>query len=634
MGRPYKNEIRSLPDTYQWAVSQDNRCLKRLFSDHRGATLIAAGSGGSFSTASSAAALHRFYHRSPGYAVTPLELETSAIEESRASLWLFSGSGRNIDIRRCVKSATSERNRLTIFCGKRGSPLEREAKRAFVDRIFSFDTELGKDGYLATNSLFASSIILSSVFSRFPSQLSEMLKGALGTDSTEEQLRRSVYAAAINRSNAIILHGPSSAAGALDLESKCTEGAIVASSVADYRNFAHGRHNWINRFGGESFVVAYIGRGEEELARRTLELVPDEIPRVEVLLGNDFAIAQTLSLYFSIQIAGWLGEVHDIDPGRPHIPTFGRQLYHLRTRLSGPKKRRTPKETAIERKIHAHGVLHPTGKQLKDWSRHYTRFRKQLNAATIGAVVFDYDGTLVNTIDRFDPPIAELVERLESLLVAGLPIGIATGRGDSLRDDLGNSIDRELHSNILVGYNNASKVLRLDNEPVVDGDIDDKALAGLYNRLKNSPSLSAHLDLRPYPKQLSLRLSGIQDVATLWAEVYRLASDFPAGSLKIMISGHSIDVVPGQVTKLALVRELSEQFGVEESSILCIGDSGRWPGNDAELLGQPLSLSVDRVSADPETCWNLLPPRCRGVNGVLHYLERISNDGDVFRITI
>lgn len=634
MGRPYRNEVRSLPDTYQWAVSHDSRRLKTLFEDHIGATLIAVGSGGSYSTATAAAAMHRFYHSSPGFAVTPLELEASSIEESNASLWLFSGSGRNIDIRRCVKTATSEENRLTIVCGKKGSPLEKEAKRSFIDRIFSFDTELGKDGYLATNSLFASCIVLSSAFCRLPDQLSELLKGTLDTDTAEEQLRRSVYSAAADRSHAIILHGPSGAAGALDLESKCTEGAIVASSVADYRNFAHGRHNWINRFGGNSFVVAFVGPGEEALAHRTLTLIPNEIPRVEVALGSDFAIAQTLSLFFSIQMAGWLGEINDIDPGRPHIPTFGRELYHLRTRLTGSEKRRTPKQVVIERKIRAHGVLRATDAQLEYWSRYYVKFRKRLIDATIGAIVFDYDGTLVDTINRFDPPVPELIQRLEDLLEGGLSVGIATGRGDSLRRDLIGAIDRKLHQNILVGYNNASKVLRLDHQPVLDGDIDDAVLAEFHERLINQPTLSVHMDVRPYPKQLSLRLNGVRDIAALWAEVHRLALEFPAGSLKVLISGHSLDVLPGDITKLSLVGEVSRQFCIGESSVLCIGDSGRWPGNDAELLGQPLSLSVDRVSADPMTCWNLLPPRCRGVKGVLHYLERISHVDGAFRIAI
>ena len=403
----------------------------------------------------------------------------------------------------------------------------------------------------------------------------------------EEQLRRSVNLAASDRYNAIILHGPSGTAGTLDLESKCIEGTIIASSVVDYRNFAHSSHNWINSFGDDSFVVAFVGPSEEALAHRTLDLIPNQIPRVEFSLGDDFAIAQVLSIYFSIQLAGWLGEVNDIDPGRPRIPAFGRELYHLRTRLTSSEKRCTPKQFVIERKVRAHGMLPVTDAQLKSWSRHYGQFRKRLNDASISAIVFDYDGTLVDATNRFEPPLPMLIQRVEELLKVGLRLGVATGRSDSLRDDLAEAIDPALHERILVGYNNASKVFGLDDQPSLDGDIDDPVLAKFAERRNNHTTFLAHMTVRPYPKHLSLRLTGVREIAAIWAKVHRLALEFPP---------------TGDVSKLSLVFELSRRFDIQESSILCIGDSGRWPGNDAELLGRPLSLSVDRVSPYLLTC--------------------------------
>jgi hypothetical protein len=38
------------------------------------------------------------------------------------------------------------------------------------------------------------------------------------------------------------------------------------------------------------------------------------------------------------------------------------------------------------------------------------------------------------------------------------------------------------------------------------------------------------------------------------------------------------------------------------------------------LLAQPYALSVDEVSADPNTCWNLAPPGHRGVQALLDYV--------------
>lgn len=60
-----------------------------------------------------------------------------------------------------------------------------------------------------------------------------------------------------------------------------------------------------------------------------------------------------------------------------------------------------------------------------------------------------------------------------------------------------------------------------------------------------------------------------------------------------------------------------------DSRILCIGDKGRWPGNDFDLLSEPFSLSVDEVSSDPVTCWNLAPAGYRGIQATLYYLDHM-----------
>lgn len=58
----------------------------------------------------------------------------------------------------------------------------------------------------------------------------------------------------------------------------------------------------------------------------------------------------------------------------------------------------------------------------------------------------------------------------------------------------------------------------------------------------------------------------------------------------------------------------------QPDNILCIGDLGRIPGNDADLLASPYGLSVDQVSCDPKSCWNLAPPGHRGTQAAVNYL--------------
>ena len=56
---------------------------------------------------------------------------------------------------------------------------------------------------------------------------------------------------------------------------------------------------------------------------------------------------------------------------------------------------------------------------------------------------------------------------------------------------------------------------------------------------------------------------------------------------------------------------------------LCIGDKGEWPGNDFELLSSRYSLSVDEVSSDPDTCWNIASLGIKNSDATYEYLRRL-----------
>jgi hypothetical protein len=68
--------------------------------------------------------------------------------------------------------------------------------------------------------------------------------------------------------------------------------------------------------------------------------------------------------------------------------------------------------------------------------------------------------------------------------------------------------------------------------------------------------------------------------------------------------------------------------------VLCVGDRGQWPGNDFSLLTSPYALSVDEVSQDPTTCWNLAPPGHRGVRAALGYLAGLKKGKGGLRLSL
>jgi len=75
------------------------------------------------------------------------------------------------------------------------------------------------------------------------------------------------------------------------------------------------------------------------------------------------------------------------------------------------------------------------------------------------------------------------------------------------------------------------------------------------------------------------------------------------------------------VSKLNLFKKMRKEI-LPEYEILCIGDRGKWPGNDFELLDTNYSLSVDETSQNSSNCWNFLSPLIKGEKGIQKYFEQ------------
>lgn len=117
------------------------------------------------------------------------------------------------------------------------------------------------------------------------------------------------------------------------------------------------------------------------------------------------------------------------------------------------------------------------------------------------------------------------------------------------------------------------------------------------------------------------------------ALVSERAEQHGRGQLRVVASSHSVDVLASGVSKLAGVGAVRGRSREPKCGrVLCIGDRGRWPGNDHALLSEPLSLSVHEVSTDPETCWNIAPPGHRGVQALLGYLRAATARVGAFRL--
>ena len=319
-----------LPGTYEWAAGSDVSALERFVERAAGHPLYAVGSGGSLTTATLAAVLHR-QAGSPACAVTPMDLVHGGRLDDSASVLLATSGGNNGDIVAAFEAASTGeqgRNVCIVSSGGRGAGDGGRVGRLAAERrsalVQAAAAPAGRDGFLATISVLASCVWLARAYGSFgsaplPAGYGRLGAAAPGLGGTEEAGRL------------VILHDVWGRAAAADLESKMSESGLAAAQVADYRNFAHGRHHGlVADAGSRPGIVALVSPQSRDLAGRTLSLIPRAVPvcRIETGLGGPAAAAVSL-VASAMLMVGALAAARGIDPGRPSVAEFGRRLYSM-----------------------------------------------------------------------------------------------------------------------------------------------------------------------------------------------------------------------------------------------------------------------------------------------------------------
>lgn len=630
MGKPFMSELRQLEATYSAALAMDTSSLDAALSVASRYPLVAVGSGGSLSAAHFACYLHQRLTGRLAKALTPLEiLSLLAGTASRrclvnsAALCLSAG-GSNADINRACRALIEAEVRHSIaLCARQDSPLARIVGKFDSVTMADFQLASGKDGFLATNSLLAFAVLLARSYSHLhqpsptlPPSLWQLVGKYDDLDSALNDLRRRLQPS-LERDHLIVLHGVGTEVAARDIESKFTEAALGSIQLADYRNFAHGRHHWLAKRGKASAVIALAEDDDILLAKKTVRLLPSPVPSVVLQFSGDQVSNPIAGIVAGFLVTALAGEMRGIDPGRPGIPVFGRRLYHLGIGVIG---RGTKREIApIRRKA---AVCTGSPSELR---RAYNVFTRSLSRTVFYGLVLDYDGTLSGAENRCGPLDQQIAKELLRLLRASIPVGIATGRGKSVRKSLQEALPEAVWERVIVGYYSGAECATLCNSSAPDGT--DRVCPELEAAVK---VLSADSNLRSLAemtfrkKQISLEPACLCHMDVLWELAGAHISSLGATGIKVVISAHSIDVLAPDVSKRNVVGAVEAScLEPKCSSVLCIGDQGRWPGNDSELLSEAHALSVDTVSSDFNTCWNIAPAGYRGPQAALYYLKRL-----------
>lgn len=629
VGKPFKAELDAFREVYAWAMTAPLDVMTNNIRATVHLPLITVGSGGSFSAAQHLAGLHAYACGTLSYAATPMQMAHDLEQVSNAAVHILSAGGSNVDVLAAVERAiNAEPPALlltTAVCQSRAA-----AMLPPVARLTEFELPTGRDGFLATNSLLAFATLFTRAYlsvngyddrCALPLQLDKLL--ADDPENIRARLRLET-AALWTRDTMLVLHCPATRAAAFDLESKFSEAALGNVLLSDLRNFAHGRHHWLAKRATSSCILALTDAPNEALARRTLSAIPADIPRELCAFEGDYAKSALAALISSIFIAEAAGSARGIDPGRPGVPSFGRRIYHLRpTKVRHPVAIST--QVAVQRKAGQTWARLIRAGASDDWQHAYQHFIRDLAAARFGALVLDYDGTMCDATHRFGTMDERVAVLLNTILAQGIVMGIATGRGKSVRKAVQELIDRSFWSKVWIGYYNCSDIGRADDDSRPAVAPIDECLQAVHDRVATDAILTrAKLTLRP--AQLTIEAPDLAS-ELLWD---RLALYVSGTTAKIVSSSHSIDVLSPKVTKLALIEHLRGKIAPALSQVLCIGDRGKWPGNDHELLSTTYSLSVDEVSADPQSCWNLAPPGVRGPAATCYYLDLLKNSPSGF----
>ena len=434
----YQSELDKLPETYAGAMREDVARLKGAIAGASESSVIGVGSGGSFTVASLLCNLHEAYTGRVSRPSTPLEIICNPTLASSSPVFLISAEGKNPDITEALGRARHHSARpIHVLTNRSDSPLITGASMLSDVSTHVFELR-DKDGYLATNSLLLDAVLVARAYGELdgtedalPVAMADLLIG----DQSVAQWLASAEAfieAATQRGAVIVTYSPLLRPIAADLESKLSEGALLHCQLADLRSFAHGRHLWLAERPRDTVVLALIEPSLSALWDKMRDLFPRNVPTFSMplpgALPRDLIAGLVAQMHLVDAIAKKMGK----DPGQPNVPQFGRDIYYLDLPEFIPvPEARVPADE--QSKYDVLGARWPSPRKRSDMSRARNAFVNDITKQSFRAVVFDYDGTLTASQRRTEPPAAPVVQHIQRLVEAGVLVGIASGRGDSIQ---------------------------------------------------------------------------------------------------------------------------------------------------------------------------------------------------------
>lgn len=594
----YQDELEALAATYTAVRTWDAHRLRAAIERLAGGPVAFAGSGGMLAVSSLAAHLHEASTHEPGSSLTPLALMSRPAMASTGAV-LFTSGGKHADTVELMRRLGRPGLCPAVVLTHR-EPAEMSACNADVVKLPALPV---REGFLAVNSVLSMAVAMVRAY------MGDVLPSTMAEVGTTE------WPSDVDR--ILVLYPPQLAPIATDLETRISEIGLAAVQLADYRNFAHGRHTGLDRTLDRTTIVALSDADSTDLADATIGTLPTRARVLRWSSHSSWPLSALELLVLSMREAGHLGARSGMSMARPAVPVFGRKLYRL------PIRRRIPERLlgSVDRKLNAAGVGLSNAEARESYAMALSDWVEGIATTAFGGVVLDYDGTVCTTEGRFDPPEPPVAAALNTALDAGLMLGFASGRGRSIHDDLRKVIDEAHWDRVWVGLYNGGYLVSLANE-LEDLSVPEQLIRDAHERIVALPFSSA-LELTARREQLTVEpVAGAWVRAATLSEVVREAlARGPGLPVKVLRSGHSLDIVPVTASKVSILDHVSSMTGRET---LAVGDQGQIGGNDFELLAhRRWSVSVDRCSADASRCWFVGDGSVSGPPLLLRYLKAL-----------
>jgi len=290
-------------------------------------------------------------------------------------------------------------------------------------------------------------------------------------------------------------------------------------------------------------------------------------------------------------------------------------------RLGSFQNRWADSAAAIERKSLAINGRPPTPSEARTLAAGITNFLRSLGRARFRALVVDFDGTMVDTAERFGPVPMSVARPLIRLVRHGVWLAVASGRGRSLFEALRLAFPEDTWGHVLLGMHNGATIVPLSADRV---DSIEELAGDEWQPMIEAIGPLRDVEIKARRAQVSFIPTSQSELNKLWSIIVREIAKKRLENLRVLTSGHSVDVLRPDTGKLNVIKFLREcDDSIGEDDILVIGDKGHWPGNDYEILSLPHGLSVDEVSADVLRCWNLAPSNRTNRRALEFYLEQL-----------